>query len=152
MKMNDTDGFEEIKTSDPKVLKLLEMARRVARSNSNVLITGESGTGKELIARGIHRISPRSKGPFVAVNCGAIPGDLIESELMGYERGAFTGAINMKVGDFESAHGGTIFWMRYPPYPYVFRPSFSGSSRSVNQTLGFYKDNQIGYPYYISNK
>ena len=109
MKMNDTDGFEEIKTSDPKVLKILEIARRVARSNSNVLITGESGTGKELIARGIHRISPRSKGPFVPVNCGAIPGDLIESELMGYERGAFTGAINMKVGDFESAHGGTIF-------------------------------------------
>lgn len=109
MKESNMDGFEEIKTSDPNVLNVLDMARRVASSNSNVLITGESGTGKELIARGIHKISSRSKGPFVAVNCGAIPRELLESELMGYERGAFTGAVNTKVGDFESAHGGTIF-------------------------------------------
>ena len=109
MKVNYADGFEEIKTSDPNVLNVLDMARRAARSNSSVLISGESGTGKELIARGIHNISPRSKGPFVPVNCGAIPRELLESELMGYERGAFTGAVNTKVGDFESAHGGTIF-------------------------------------------
>ncbi|MCC6543677.1 MAG: sigma 54-interacting transcriptional regulator [Nitrospirae bacterium] len=109
MKVNYSDGFEEIKTSDPNVLSVLDMARRAARSNSSVLISGESGTGKELIARGIHNVSPRSKGPFVAVNCGAIPRELLESELMGYERGAFTGAVNSKVGDFESAHNGTIF-------------------------------------------
>jgi len=109
MKVNYSDGFEEIKTSDPNVLNVLDMARRAARSNSSVLISGESGTGKELIARGIHRISPRSKGPFVPVNCGAIPRELLESELMGYERGAFTGAVSAKVGDFESANGGTIF-------------------------------------------
>src|SRR4030066_1075907 len=109
MKVNYSDGFEDLKTSDTNVLNILDMARRAARSNSSVLISGESGTGKELIARGIHRISPRSKGPFVPVNCGAIPRELLESELMGYERGAFTGAVNIEVGDFESAHGGTIF-------------------------------------------
>src|SRR4030066_1535857 len=109
MKVNYADGFEEIKTSDPNVLNVLDMALRAASSNSSVLISGESGTGKEVIARGIHRISPRAKGPFVPVNCGAIPRELLESELMGYERGAFTGAVNTKVGDFESAHGGTIF-------------------------------------------
>lgn len=109
MKVNYADGFEEIKTSDPNMLNVLDMARRAARSNSSVIISGESGTGKELIARGIHKISPRSKGPFVPVNCGAIPRELIESELMGYERGAFTGAVTTKIGDFESAHGGTIF-------------------------------------------
>src|SRR3972149_4899115 len=72
MEVNYADGFEEIKTSDPNVLNVLDMARRAARSNSSVLISGESGTGKELIARGIHRISPRSKGPFVPVNGGTI--------------------------------------------------------------------------------
>ena len=109
MKVINSEGFDEIKTSDPNVLNVLDMARRAARSNSSVLISGESGTGKELIARGIHKISSRSKGPFVPVNCGAIPRELLESELMGYERGAFTGAVNTRVGDFESAHGGTIF-------------------------------------------
>jgi len=102
-------GFEDIKTSDPTLIHILKMAGRIARSDSNVLITGESGTGKELVARGIHRLSNRSTGPFVAVNCGAIPEGLLESELMGYERGAFTGAISRKIGDFESANGGTIF-------------------------------------------
>ena len=102
-------GFEDIRTVDPKMLHLLNVAYRVANSVSNVLITGESGTGKELVARGIHRASPRSNGPFVAINCGAIPRELLESELMGFERGAFTGAFNTKVGDFEYANGGTIF-------------------------------------------
>ncbi len=109
METYDNKGFEDIKTADPKMLRMLEVARRVARSTSNVLITGETGTGKELIAQGIHRLSSRSDRPFVAVNCGAIPEGLLESELMGYERGAFTGAINKKIGDFEYANGGTIF-------------------------------------------
>lgn len=109
MKPYSFKGFEEIRTESPKMIEILELASRVARSTSNVLIIGESGTGKELIARGIHRLSPRVEGPFVAVNCGAIPGELLESELIGFERGAFTGAIGRKIGDFESANGGTIF-------------------------------------------
>lgn len=109
MEMCCNKGFEDIKTVDPKMLRILDLARRVAKSASTVLITGESGTGKELVAQGIHRLSPKSDGPFVAVNCGAIPKELLESELMGYERGAFTGALNKRVGDFEYANGGTIF-------------------------------------------
>lgn len=102
-------GFEDLKTVDPEMIKVLKIASRVAKTSSTVLITGESGTGKELIARGIHNSSHRYNGSFVAVNCGAIPQELLESELIGYERGAFTGAINRKVGDFEIADGGTIF-------------------------------------------
>jgi PAS domain S-box-containing protein len=81
----------------------------IAASESNVLIQGESGTGKELVARALHQFSPRSKGPFVAVNCSAIPETLLESELFGYERGAFTGAVSSKQGRFELAKGGTLF-------------------------------------------
>jgi len=82
---------------------------RVAEANSSVLIRGESGTGKELIARSIHQLGRRSRGPFVAVNCGAIAPTLVESELFGYEKGAFTGALARKAGQFEAADGGTIF-------------------------------------------
>lgn len=109
MKENFVHGFKEIKTANPKMIEALKMAQKAARCESNVLITGESGTGKELVARGIHRLSSRAKGHFLAVNCGAIPENLLESELMGYERGAFTGALSRKIGDFESANGGTIF-------------------------------------------
>jgi transcriptional regulator with GAF, ATPase, and Fis domain len=82
---------------------------KVAPTKAGVLITGESGTGKELISRAIHRLSPRTDGPFVKVNCAAIPRELIESELFGHERGAFTGAQSKKRGFFEQAHGGTLF-------------------------------------------
>jgi DNA-binding NtrC family response regulator len=82
---------------------------RVGPSGATVLVTGESGTGKELVAQAIHRISPRVRRPFVAVNCAAIPEDLLESELFGHERGAFTGAVSRKIGRFERADGGTIF-------------------------------------------
>ena len=81
----------------------------IAASESNVLIQGESGTGKELVARALHLHSPRRKGPFVAVNCSAIPETLLESELFGHERGAFTGAVSSKPGRFELAKGGTLF-------------------------------------------
>jgi transcriptional regulator with PAS, ATPase and Fis domain len=85
------------------------MIARLANSNSTVLITGESGTGKELAARAIHELSPRQNGCFVPVNCGAIPEELLESELFGHVRGAFTGAVNARRGRFQFAHGGTLF-------------------------------------------
>jgi transcriptional regulator with GAF, ATPase, and Fis domain len=91
------------------LFKVLERARKVATSDSSVLITGESGTGKELIARAIHRNSGRCDGPMVIINCGAIPSELLESELFGHERGAFTGAHRSRIGRFEIADKGTIF-------------------------------------------
>jgi sigma-54 dependent transcriptional regulator, flagellar regulatory protein len=85
------------------------LMRQVARYDSTVLIRGESGCGKELVARRIHELSSRASGPFVPVNCGAIPRELLESELFGHEKGAFTGALTMRVGRFELADGGTLF-------------------------------------------
>ncbi len=93
----------------PGILEVLDKARKVARSDSSVLITGESGTGKELIARAIHKNSGRCNGPMVVINCGAIPGELLESELFGHEKGAFTGAHQARSGRFEIADKGTIF-------------------------------------------
>ncbi len=91
------------------LLKVLDTARKVSKVDSSVLITGESGTGKELIARAIHKNSSRCKGPMVVINCGAIPGELLESELFGHEKGAFTGAHRSRIGRFEIADQGTIF-------------------------------------------
>jgi len=93
----------------PVLKTLLGQIRKVAPSNGRVLITGESGSGKELIARALHRMSLRVNEPFIKVNCAAIPNSLIESELFGYEKGAFTGAVGKKAGQFELADGGTIF-------------------------------------------
>lgn len=92
-----------------KVVDVLALASKAADSSANVLIRGESGTGKEVIAEGIHYASGRRRGPFIRVNCGAIPGALLESELFGYEKGAFTGAVRRKLGKFELANHGTIF-------------------------------------------
>jgi sigma-54 specific flagellar transcriptional regulator A len=91
------------------IIELDVLIRQVARYESTVLIEGESGCGKELVARRIHELSNRSNGPFVPVNCGAIPRDLLESELFGHEKGAFTGAITARIGRFELADGGTLF-------------------------------------------
>lgn len=101
--------FERIIGNDPKMLHIYEMIRQVAKSRINVLITGESGTGKELIARAIHEQSERSSKAFVAVNCGGIPENLMESEFFGHKKGAFTGAATDKKGLFEIADKGTLF-------------------------------------------
>lgn len=95
--------------SSDAMLSLYEQIERVALTNATALIIGESGTGKELIARTIHDASTRKNGPFIAVNCGAIPDNLIEAELFGHEKGSFTGAVQGRVGYFEHAHGGTLF-------------------------------------------
>jgi formate hydrogenlyase transcriptional activator len=101
--------FEEIVGSAPALASVLSRVSKVARSDSTVLITGETGTGKELVARAVHRRSSRSSRAFVSVNCAAIPRDLIASELFGHEKGAFTGALQRRLGRFELADGGTIF-------------------------------------------
>jgi len=106
--VTDRYRFESIIGSSEKIRDVLDMAGRVAASDATVLITGERGTGKELVAKGVHFNSARSQGPFVAVNCAAIPESLIESELFGHVKGAFTGAVRDKEGKFELAEGGTI--------------------------------------------
>jgi DNA-binding NtrC family response regulator len=102
-------GLDSIIAESPQMAQVLDMVVRVAPTETTVLIMGESGTGKELIARAVHSNSPRARGPFVAVNCAAIPENLLESELFGHVRGAFTGAIRDRVGKFEAADGGTVF-------------------------------------------
>ncbi len=101
----DQEGFL---TRDPKVLQTLKMLDMVASSSATILIQGESGTGKEVLARHIHRKSTRAHQPFVAINCAALPEGLLESELFGYEKGAFTGALSRRAGKFELAHQGTL--------------------------------------------
>jgi formate hydrogenlyase transcriptional activator len=101
--------FEEIVGTSPALRAVLSRVSKVAPTDSTVLITGETGTGKELIARAVHKRSQRSSRPFVGVNCAAIPRDLLASELFGHEKGAFTGALQRRLGRFELAEGGTIF-------------------------------------------
>ncbi|MEP7164359.1 MAG: sigma 54-interacting transcriptional regulator [Ferruginibacter sp.] len=103
------NNFEEIVSKSKNFHKVLQQIEQVASTNATVLIMGESGTGKELIARAVHNISNRSKRPLVKVNCATLPANLIESELFGHEKGAFTGAMERKIGRFELADGGTIF-------------------------------------------
>lgn len=98
----------EIITSDRRMRELIQLAKTVAGSKATVMIQGESGTGKELMASLVHESSTRAARPFVAINCAAIPENLLESELFGYERGAFTGAVSSKAGKFEFANGGTL--------------------------------------------
>jgi two-component system response regulator GlrR len=111
----------EIVTRSPAVEELLSQARLVAASDASVFIHGESGTGKELLARAIHNASPRSKGPFIAVNCSAIPEQLLESELFGHRKGAFTGAMQDHKGLFQAAQGGTLFLDEVGDMPPAFQ-------------------------------
>ena len=112
-----TSMFEEIVGSSEALRKVLQQVAKVAPADSTVLILGETGTGKELIARAIHKRSNRSSRAFIRVNCAAIPSSLIASELFGHEKGAFTGALQRRLGRFESANGGTISWMRLVSCP-----------------------------------
>lgn len=106
---------------EPSSRQLLELAARVARSNSTVLISGESGTGKEVLARYIHQQSPRASQPFVAINCAAIPDNMLEATLFGHEKGAFTGAIAAQPGKFEQANGGTLLLDEISEMPLVLQ-------------------------------
>jgi len=114
--------FADILTKSPMMQRSLELAQKIAGSEVTILITGESGTGKELLAQSIHQASARSRQPFVAFNCAAVPESLLESELFGYERGTFTGALKEgKVGLFEQANKGTIFLDEIGDMPYVMQ-------------------------------
>jgi formate hydrogenlyase transcriptional activator len=103
------ENFKEIVGQGPWLTEVIEKVRAVGPTDATVLLLGETGTGKELIARAIYNTGPRSSGPFVKVNCASIPGGLMESELFGYEKGAFTGACSRKLGRLEMANDGTLF-------------------------------------------
>ncbi|GAB6162377.1 hypothetical protein JCM12298_15360 [Desulfothermus naphthae] len=104
--------YGKIIGNSPKMQEIFYLINKIAPTNINVLITGESGTGKELIARAIHENSPRKKYPFVAINCGGVPDELVESELFGYRKGAFTGAVQSKKGLLQKADKGTFLFIR----------------------------------------
>jgi DNA-binding NtrC family response regulator len=108
-RVNDEHNVENILSKSPKMLKVFDLIRSLAETDSGVMITGETGTGKELVARAIHNLSRRKSRQFVAINCGAFPDTLLESELFGYEKGAFTGAVQSRAGKIELADGGTLF-------------------------------------------
>jgi formate hydrogenlyase transcriptional activator len=114
--------FEQIIGNSPALEEVLQQAERVAPTDSTVLIQGETGTGKELIARAVHNLSSRCGRPFVKLNCAAIPFDLLESELFGHEKGAFTGAIAQKIGRFELADKGTLFLDEVGDIPLALQP------------------------------
>jgi formate hydrogenlyase transcriptional activator len=116
------DSFEGIVGASGSLREVLDLVRTVAPTDSTALIEGETGTGKELIARAIHNISPRSGHPFVRLNCAAIPFDLLESELFGHEKGAFTGAVAQKIGRFEMADKGTLFLDEIGDIPLALQP------------------------------
>jgi len=103
--VEESRGFDKIISQNKTMLEIFQLIKKVAFTSTNIMITGESGTSKELIARSIHRTGNRKDGPFVAINCAAIPSELMESEMFGHERGAFTGAHSRTIGKFEHANG-----------------------------------------------
>src|ERR1700751_1368776 len=141
--------FDHIVGSSPALESVLAEVERVAPTDSTVLVLGETGTGKELIARAIHNLSPRCGRPFVKLNCAAIPFDLLESELFGHEKGAFTGAVAQKIGRFEMANNGTLFLDEIGDLPLGLQPKLfrvlqekefqglgSGRTHHLNVRLG----------------
>jgi DNA-binding NtrC family response regulator len=142
------DGMPEIVGESPEVREILSVVARVAASDSPVLVHGESGTGKELIARAIHLKSRRAARPFVSVNCGALPDTLLETELFGHKRGAFSGAVASRVGLFEAANGGTLFLdeigeMSPAMQVRLLRTLDSGEVRRVGDQRAFHVDVRI---------
>src|SRR5262249_6442593 len=115
-------NFEEIIGDSGPLTRALEQAKTVATSGATVLVLGETGTGKELIARGVHRMSSRKDASFIKVNCAAIPTGLLESELFGHEKGAFTGAVSQKIGRLELADKGTLFLDEVGEIPLELQP------------------------------
>src|SRR5205823_11754249 len=107
--VQDRDSFQNVISKSPRMRGIFELIANLAHTSTTVLIEGETGTGKEMIARAIHQESDRRRGPMVAVNCAALPETLLESELFGHEKGAFTSAVKLHRGRFEQADGGTIF-------------------------------------------
>jgi DNA-binding NtrC family response regulator len=122
VELADSDRFGSMIGRSIKMRELFARLAKLARADATVLITGETGTGKELVAEALHEQSPRAKGPFVVLDCGSIPPSLIESELFGHERGAFTGATGSYPGAFERAHGGTVFLDEIGELPLAMQP------------------------------
>lgn len=122
-------GFEEIIGQSAALREVLKKARVVAPTDSTVLLLGETGTGKELVARSVHALSTRCDNTFVKLNCAAVPSGLLESELFGHEKGAFTGAVSQKIGRIELAHKGTLFWMKSERCRRNCSPNCCGSCR-----------------------
>lgn len=120
--LSDAADFRTIVGSSKEMEKVFDVIRKVANTEAAILITGESGTGKELVARSIHANSSRKEAPFVAINCAAIPRELLESELFGHDKGAFTGAVKDKIGKFQSADGGTLFLDEVGDLPLELQP------------------------------
>ena len=148
MKMQIGEGKYEIVGESPALKKVVDIALKVAGSNASVLITGPSGSGKELIAHLIHENSERAKKPFVAVNCASIPDTLIESELFGHEKGAFTDAHSLKQGLAEIANGGTLFLDEVGDISYLVQPKLlrfieTGTFRRVGGTIEMSVDARI---------
>jgi two-component system, NtrC family, response regulator len=119
--LQQPDALTGLMTRDPGMLKICRTIEKIASSNATVMLLGESGTGKEVLARGLHQASPRRAGKFVAINCAAIPENLLESELFGFEKGAFTGAAKMTLGKIETANGGTLMLDEIGDLPFTLQ-------------------------------
>ena len=146
--LNQKYGFENIRGNSDALLHVLDVAARAARTNSTLLIRGETGTGKELLARAIHFNSSRKDGPLITINCGAIPRDLLESELFGHKKGAFTGAVGDKKGKIEMADGGTLFLDEIGEIPpelqvKLLRLIQEGEIEKIGSELGHHVDVRI---------
>lgn len=142
------EGFDDIVHGSEKMREVISLAQKAAQFKTTVLITGESGTGKELIAKAIHKSSPRKDQPFVAVNCAAIPEALLESELFGYSKGAFSGAASSKRGLFEEANGGTLFLDEIGELPVALQPKLlralqEGEIRRLGDTKTIHIDVRV---------